>query len=98
VDLDLVRIQGHLLINKKFFIFSFPDSKFLGLPDPDPLVRGTDPDPNPSNSKTKIVRLVRFTMFCDFLMSLSLKTYVRKCKCSSWGRFVSCGFRCKNTY
>ncbi len=23
---------------------------FLGLPDPDPLVRGTDPDPGPSLS------------------------------------------------
>jgi hypothetical protein len=25
-----------------------PDPHVLGLPDPDPLVRGTDPDPNPS--------------------------------------------------
>ncbi len=29
---------------KKKIIFSFPDSKFLGLPDPDPLVRGPDPN------------------------------------------------------
>ncbi len=26
---------------------------FLGLPDPDPLVRGTDPDPDPSTIKHK---------------------------------------------
>jgi hypothetical protein len=27
--------------------------KFFGLPDPDPLVRGTDPDPGPSIIKQK---------------------------------------------
>jgi hypothetical protein len=26
---------------------------FLGLPDPDPLVRGTEPDPDPSINKQK---------------------------------------------
>jgi hypothetical protein len=29
---------------------------FLGLPDPDPLVRDTDPDLDPSTFKQKIVR------------------------------------------
>jgi hypothetical protein len=27
---------------------------FLGIPDPDPLVRGTDPDPDPSRLKQKL--------------------------------------------
>jgi hypothetical protein len=31
-------------------------SMFLVLPDPDPLVPGTDPDPDPSMNKQKIVR------------------------------------------
>jgi hypothetical protein len=30
-----------------------PDTYFLGLLDPDPLVRGTDPDPDPSIIKQK---------------------------------------------
>ncbi len=29
-------------------VFGPPGSGLLGLPDPDPLVRGTDPDPDPS--------------------------------------------------
>jgi hypothetical protein len=29
---------------------------FLGLPDPDPLVKGTDPDPNPSFSLKGVER------------------------------------------
>ncbi len=34
---------------------SVPDRKFLGLPDPDPLVRGTDQDPSdPSIVKQKL--------------------------------------------
>jgi hypothetical protein len=28
------------------FYRSVPDPKFLGLPDPNPLVRGTNPDPS----------------------------------------------------
>jgi hypothetical protein len=31
---------------------------FLGLPDPDPLVRDMDPDPNPSYHQAKIIRLL----------------------------------------
>jgi hypothetical protein len=29
---------------------------FLGLPDPDPLVKGMDPDPDPSIIKQKKIR------------------------------------------
>jgi hypothetical protein len=29
-------------------LFTVADSVFLGFPDPDPLVRGMDPDPDPS--------------------------------------------------
>jgi hypothetical protein len=29
---------------------------FLGLPDPDPLVRGMDPDPDPSFSQKDVER------------------------------------------
>jgi hypothetical protein len=51
---------------------------FLGLPDPDPLVRGMDPDPAPSiimqckNSKKNLL----FLLFCDFFDFLSLKNDV----------------------
>jgi hypothetical protein len=31
--------------------YSVPDPHVLGLPDPDPLVRGIDPDPSISNQK-----------------------------------------------
>jgi hypothetical protein len=30
-----------------------PDPKFLGLPDPNTLVRGTDPDPSSSSKNSK---------------------------------------------
>ncbi len=34
---------------------------FLGLPDPDPLVRGTDPDPDPSlfffNPGSRVIKI-----------------------------------------
>jgi hypothetical protein len=43
---------------------------FLGLLDPDPLVRGMNPDP--SFSKQKQCEKPRFLLFCD----LSLKNYV----------------------
>ncbi len=50
---------------------------FLGLPDTDPLVRGTDVDPNPSIIKQKLVRktliLTVLRLLFDFL---SLKNYV----------------------
>jgi hypothetical protein len=42
---------------------------FLGLPDPDPLVRGMDPDPDPSiikkNSKKNLDSFYFVTLF-DF--------------------------------
>jgi hypothetical protein len=31
-----------------------PDPRFLGLPDPDPLVRGTDPDPSVIKQKKNL--------------------------------------------
>ncbi len=53
---------------------------FLGLPDPDPLVRGMDPDPDPSiilllsskNSKKNLIPTV-LRLLLDFL---SLKNYL----------------------
>jgi hypothetical protein len=43
---------------------------FLGLPDPDPLVRGIDPDPDPSssckNSKKNLDSYYFVTLF-DYL-------------------------------
>ncbi len=33
-----------------FSVLGIQVRMFLGLPDPDPLVRGTDPDPDPSLS------------------------------------------------
>jgi hypothetical protein len=47
----------------------------LGLQDPDPFVRGTEPDPSIIKQNPKI----RFPLFCDFFMTyydLSLKTDV----------------------
>jgi hypothetical protein len=41
--------------------------KFLGLPDLDPLVRGTDPDPNPSIIKKKCKETPNFHYFVTFL-------------------------------
>ncbi len=34
-------------------VFGIRIHMFLGLPDPDPLVRGMDPDPDPSVIKQK---------------------------------------------
>jgi hypothetical protein len=49
---------------------------FLGLPDPDPLVRGTDPDlvlaPDPSIIKQKQEVKPSFLLFCDFFITLYL--------------------------
>jgi hypothetical protein len=42
---------------------------FLGLPDPDQLVRGIDPDPDPSIIKQKQLKKL---LFCDFFMTFYL--------------------------
>jgi hypothetical protein len=39
---------------------------FLGLPDPDPFVRGTDPDPAPDQEKIKFVRLKIMCLLVSF--------------------------------
>jgi hypothetical protein len=36
-------------------------SRFLGLPDPDPLLRGTDPDPSIQSIKQKLCKIVIVT-------------------------------------
>jgi hypothetical protein len=46
----------------------------LGLPDPDPLVRGTDPALDPSIIKQK----PSFLLFCDFFMAFIFEKW-RKC-------------------
>jgi hypothetical protein len=38
---------------------AYPDSMFLGLPDPEQIVRGTDPDPDPFIIKQKSVSRIR---------------------------------------
>jgi hypothetical protein len=43
---------------------------FLGLSDPDPLVRVTDPDP--FIIKQKNLEKPSFLLFCDFLMTFYL--------------------------
>ncbi len=45
--------------------------KFLAHPDP--LVRGMDPNPDPSIHRAKIVRKSLFILFCDFFMTSGLK-------------------------
>jgi hypothetical protein len=53
---------------------------FLGLPNPDPLVRGMDPvpdpaphpAPDPSIIKQKIVRKTLIPPVCDFFMTFYL--------------------------
>jgi hypothetical protein len=51
---------------------------FLGVLDPDPLVRGMDQDPDPSIIKPKVVRKTLFsTVFGDFFYFLPLKTDVK---------------------
>ncbi len=50
-DRPLLSHTGPLLashINSCLVASSVPDPHVLGLPDPDPLVRGMDPDPDPS--------------------------------------------------
>jgi hypothetical protein len=48
--------------------------KILGLPDPDPLVRDTDPDADPDpfiNNQTQTEK-PSFLLFCDFFVSFYL--------------------------
>ncbi len=63
-----------------------PDPDVLGLPDPDPLVRGTDPATNPSTIKQKwsLVRYgskwlfhIRITVSITFKMSSSSSDQIR---------------------
>jgi hypothetical protein len=35
---------------------------FLGLPDPDPLVQGTDPDPSKSNKQKNLQQKIKFLL------------------------------------
>jgi hypothetical protein len=48
-------------------VFGIRFRMFLGLPDPDPLVRGTDPAPDPSTKENP-----SFLLFCDFFMTFYL--------------------------
>ncbi len=50
--------------------------KFRGLPDPDPLVRGTDPDP--STSKNNMKKLYLYS----FVTSLWIFIFKEWCKCT----------------
>jgi hypothetical protein len=43
---------------------------FLGLPDQDPLIRGTGPDPAPDPPIIK--KKPSFLLFCDFFMTFYL--------------------------
>jgi hypothetical protein len=52
---------------------------FLGLPDPDPLVRGMDPDPDPSIIMQKYYEKPWFLLFCD---SFLLFIFEQWCKCT----------------
>jgi len=54
-----------------------PDRCFLGLPDPDPLVRGPDPDPSSSSVKNK----KKLHSSC-FVTSLWLFAFEKGYKCS----------------
>jgi hypothetical protein len=47
----------------------------LGLPDPDPLVRGTDPDPSIIKQKEK----PRLLLFVDFFMTFCIFEKLSKC-------------------
>jgi hypothetical protein len=51
-------------------VFRIRIRKFLGLPDPDPLERGTDPDP--SNLQAKIVRKTFNFAVWDFFATFYL--------------------------
>ncbi len=46
--------------------------KFLGLLEPELLVRVMDPDPDPSIIKQKIVRKPEFLLFFDFFVTFYL--------------------------
>jgi hypothetical protein len=50
-------------------VFRILICKFSGLLDPDPLVRGTDPDLDPSIIKQKQEEKPSFLLFCDFFMT-----------------------------
>ncbi len=43
---------------------------FLRLPDPDLLVKGADPDVDPSIIKQNYLEKPLFLLFCDFIMTL----------------------------
>jgi hypothetical protein len=45
---------------------------FLGLPDPDPLVRDMDPDQDPSIIKHKKKEKPFFLLLCDFFWTFCL--------------------------
>ncbi len=57
---------------------------FLGLPDPDPLVRGMDPDPDPALDPVRILlssckkskKILDSNYFVTLFDFLSLKNYV----------------------
>ncbi len=49
---------------------------FSGLLDPDPLVRGMDPDPNPSSSSKNSRKIFDSSCFVTFFCFLSLNNYV----------------------
>ncbi len=53
---------------------------FLGLPDPDPLVRGMDPDPDPSIIKQKNSKK-NFDSYC-FVTSFGHFIFGKLCKCT----------------
>ncbi len=52
---------------------------FLGLPDPDPFVRGMDPDPDPSVIMPEKYENPWFLLFCD---SFWLFIFRKLCKCT----------------
>jgi hypothetical protein len=62
---------------------------FLGLPDPDPLVRGMDPDPDPepdpdpltlSASKNSKKNLVSYSFVTSFVLFSFI--FEKECKCT----------------
>ncbi len=48
----------------------------MDLPNPDPLVRGKDPDPDPSIIKGKKEKPL-FLLFCDFFMTFHLLRMIK---------------------
>jgi hypothetical protein len=63
---DALHTHTRKNISRMFYI-----RMFLGLldPDPDPVVRGTDLDPDPSISKQKLYEKPKFLLFCDFFLT-----------------------------